>query len=470
MNKLNLSKTKLVATLGPSTDKLLGFDTKTLTTININDSYNQYLEMVNSGADVFRFNMSHENFEIHKFRYDLLREFNSKTPKQTGIMIDTKGPEIRVCEIQTNDLEKNIIKKDDIVIIESQNPTLIGDAKRFAITDVTKTYNMANDLEVNQIIYVGDGKLLLQVLELDKPKGIITTKCLTDKYTIVKNKRINLMNSKYSIPFLSEFDIETIKKAIEWDADFLALSFVSNKNQLQEVRSIINNVNPNSKLKIISKIETMEALENIEDIIYYSDGVMVARGDLALEIGFEKVPYWEEKILELSHYSSKISIVATQMLDSLEKDFIPTRAETMDCYYATKMLCSSTMLSGESASGHNPINAIRMMKKITNESEKMNQDYLTGIYDYEFDFDELPFISSLLDVDNENQTIILENFDKDEIALIGSLNFMSNFVLLNSNQTELSLYRNINVLNLNLEQFLNLEHSKHLILNKKDLN
>ena len=467
---INLTKTKLVATLGPATDKLLNWDAKNQVVLNQELAQKNYEDLVESGVDVFRFNMSHENFETHKFRFDELRKFNKNSIKQTGILIDTKGPEIRVCDIQTDNLDLNKIYKNDVVILESQNPNLVGNGHRFAISDVTKTYNMAQDLKVDQIIYLDDGKLLLQVTKLDVAKGIITTKALSDNYSIVKNKRINLMNTKYSIPFLSEFDKQTIIKAVEWDADFLALSFVSNKEQLIEVNSIIEETNPNSKIKVISKIETSESLENIEDIIEYSDGVMIARGDLALEIGFEKVPYWEEKILELCHYANKISIVATQMLDSLEKNFIPTRAETMDCYYAAKMLASSTMLSGESASGHNPINAVRMMKKITDEAEKMNQDSLTSIYDYVFDFEDFKFLDTILDLDLEDQVIVLENFDDEEVSLIGSLNFMSKFVILNSNRTDKTLYRNINVLNCDVETFKNQVNSKYIILNKEDLN
>ena len=167
----------------------------------------------------------------------------------------------------------------------------LGDGKEFAVTDSTKTYDLSIDLNIGDLVYIADGKLVLKVTKIDSKDNLIYTISESKKFEISSSKRVNLVNKKYHLPFISEYDVLTIQKAVTWNADFLALSFLSNVNQLNEVKKIISETNKNSNIKIIAKIENFEALENIDLLIEQCDGIMVARGDLALEIGFEKVPW-----------------------------------------------------------------------------------------------------------------------------------------------------------------------------------
>lgn len=439
MNHLS-SKTKLIATFGPSLDKLLGIDIKNTNSINKSKLYKEYNNLINSGLDVFRFNMSHDTIINHEIRFNLLRECNNQFNKKTGILIDTKGPEIRVQQIQNNNLNENTILKNDEITILCNEPNYNGSGKTFAVSDSTKTYHLSNDVEINDEIMIDDGKLILKVTNVDKEKKVIIAISLTNNYQIKTYKRINLFNKKYSLPFLSKYDIETISSAIKWDADFLALSFISNLQQINDVKKIIREINPDSKIKIIAKIETYEALENLEKIILNTDGVMVARGDLALEIGWHKTTYYQDKIIEICNKHNKISIVATQMLDSLEKQIIPTRAEVTDCYYATKSLVDSTMLSGESASGIDPINAISAMKKICEfafemTNKKIKSSLLENAY--------LKLISLKI---NNQENVVLRNFSENEIRLITKKIINTNFYLETNHKNEyskLTLYSNL---------------------------
>lgn len=443
MNHLS-SKTKLIATFGPSLDKLMGIDIKNIKPINKSELYDAYNKLVDSGLDVFRFNMSHDTIENHEIRFNLLRECNNQFNKKTGILIDTKGPEIRVQQIQNDDLNKNTIFKNDEVTILCNEPNHCGNGKSFAVSDSTKTYHLSNDVQINDEIMIDDGKLILKVANIDKSEKIIKTISLTNNYQIKTYKRINLFNKKYSLPFLSEYDIQTIINATKWDADFLALSFVSNLQQINEVKKIIYKINPNSKIKIIAKIETYEALENLEEVILNTDGAMVARGDLALEIGWYKTTYYQDEIVKLCNKYKKISIIATQMLDSLEKQIIPTRAEVTDCYYATKSLVDSTMLSGESASGVDPINAIKAMKKICEfafktSHQKIKLNLLENVY--------IKLIS--LKVNNQ-QNVVLQNFSENEIRLITKKIINTNFYIESNNESyfnKLTLYSNLTITN-----------------------
>lgn len=369
-----LTRTKKIITFGPSMDLYLGW--KENFSVN-NDVLEKYSKFINNGVDCIRFNMSHDLIDNHEKRFNSLRKLNDLNSKKVSILIDTKGPEIRVGKIQESNKESNLIFKNQEVIIKTNDPNFIGNGKQFSVTDSTKTYDLSIDLNLGDLIYVADGKLVLQVTKIDKDNNLIYTISKTDKFEISSSKRINLVNKKYHLPFISEYDVLTIQKAVIWKADFLALSFLSNIDQLNEVKKIILETDKNSNIKIIAKIENFEALENIDLLINECDGIMVARGDLALEIGFEKVPYYEDIIVKKCLQKSKISIIATQVLDSLEKSLIPTRAESYDCYNVVKLSANAVMLSGETASGNNPLNSVIQMNKIIEFAETINFQNLT---------------------------------------------------------------------------------------------
>ncbi len=369
-----LTRTKKIITFGPSMDLYLGW--KDNFSVN-NDVLDKYSKFINNGVDCIRFNMSHDLIDNHEKRFNSLRKLNDLSSKKVSILIDTKGPEIRVGKIQESNKASNLIFKNQEVIIKTNDPNFIGNGKQFSVTDSTKTYDLSIDLNLGDLIYVADGKLVLQVTKIDKDSNLIYTISKTEKFEISSSKRINLVNKKYHLPFISEYDVLTIQKAVIWKADFLALSFLSNIDQLNDVKKIILETDKNSNIKIIAKIENFEALENIDLLINECDGIMVARGDLALEIGFEKVPYYEDLIVKKCLEKSKISIIATQVLDSLEKSLIPTRAESYDCYNVVKLSANAVMLSGETASGNNPLNSVIQMNKIIEFAETINFQNLT---------------------------------------------------------------------------------------------
>lgn len=406
-----LTRTKKIITFGPSMDLYLGW--KENFSVN-NDVLEKYSKFINNGVDCIRFNMSHDLIDNHEKRFNSLRKLNDLTSKKVSILIDTKGPEIRVGKIQESNKESNLIFKNQEVIIKTNDPNFIGNGKQFSVTDSTKTYDLSIDLNLGDLIYVADGKLVLQVTKIDNDSNLIYTISQTEKFEISSSKRINLVNKKYHLPFISEYDVLTIQKAVIWKADFLALSFLSNIDQLNEVKKIILETDKNSNIKIIAKIENFEALENIDLLINECDGIMVARGDLALEIGFEKVPYYEDIIVKKCLEKSKISIIATQVLDSLEKSLIPTRAESYDCYNVVKLSANAVMLSGETASGNNPLNSVIQMNKIIEFAETINFENLTQ---------DTPFIEVITECtdikefsyESNNKIAKISNFQQSDI-------------------------------------------------------
>lgn len=469
MNLIN--KTKLVITLGPSTDLLWTFNKESLLIENHKTLEKNFIAMANSGVNVMRFNLSHETFDIHNKRLEIIRELNKKVITPIAVLFDTKGPEIRVNNIQTKSLEDNLIKLNDQVVVTCLNPDYVGDGKQFNISDSTKTYNMANDVKIGQEIYVDDGKLVLKVKEINKQQGIINCVSLSNDYVIRTNKRINLVNSNYSMPFLSPYDIQCIEWASELNVEFLALSFLSKPEDLDDVKEIMLRKNPKCTTKLISKIESSEAINNLEEIVKKSDGIMIARGDLALEIGYQNVPFYEEQILQLTNQYKKFAIVATQMLDSMETNNLPTRAETTDCYYATKLLADATMLSGETASGKHPIKVIETMKLITNTAEKFNKQPVVKTYPnftigsfYERTIEKIGTLIA------NKEYAILKNFNDTELQIISKLNWSTKFIILdkfNNLSLNQNLYRNITLVSEEMVKKLDDYLENLVIIDKK---
>lgn len=382
---MNLTKTKKIITFGPSMDRYFQWGKDFFVDNNVQDKFNTIVE---AGVDCIRFNMSHDSIDNHEKRFNAIKELNKNSPKKVSVLIDTKGPEIRVCRIDDKD---NIIYINDQVIIKTNEPDFIGNNREFAVTDSTRTYHLELDLKIGDCIYVADGKLVLEVLKIDSENHLIYTISKTEKFQITSNRRINLIEKNYHLPFLSDYDRETIKKAVEWKVDFIALSFLSNIHQLQQVKDFIKHCDSASNIKLIAKIENRESLNNLNEIIEKTDGIMVARGDLALEIGFEKVPFYEDLIVHNCLNNNKISIVATQVLDSLENSLIPTRAETYDCYNIVKLGANAVMLSGETASGIDPLNSVIKMNKIIEFAESVDFQNLKTI---------TPFVHVVTDVDD----------------------------------------------------------------------
>ncbi len=362
----HLKRTKIIATCGPSlTQKLWTLsDLENLKNKDLKKkAYENIENILKNGVTTIRLNFSHGNQEEQLVRIKICRDVAEKLEIPISIMLDTQGPEIRVgsvvdegCQIKTNDLVQIYTVKN-----------IIGSKQSFYASDSTGTYNMINDLKVGSIILVDDGKLHLIVKKFDYKNNIIT--CVAQNtHTITSRKRINLPNANYSIPFLSKKDEADILFGIKNKVDYLALSFVNNALDVKKVRTILKKHNA-EHIKIISKIESSYAIKNIDSIIDASDGIMIARGDLSLEIPFYEVPHWERYIIKACRFKNKRVIVATQMLDSLEKNIQPTRAEVTDVYFAVDRGTDATMLSGETANGLYPLVAVNVMQLINKQSE-----------------------------------------------------------------------------------------------------
>ncbi|MBZ4195389.1 pyruvate kinase [Mycoplasma tauri] len=342
MNLTN-KRSKLVVTIGPSTD-----------------NYNTLRSLIEAGATCVRTNFSHGTHEEHLKKFNIAKQISKDMHLPISLMLDTKGPEIRVGKM-----------KDGIQTIPSNHIFKIHTTeemyKNFEGTcdEVTVSYDMSKDLRVDNIILFDDGKLTALVTEVGE--GYILAKTL-NTHKLKTNKRINLPGVDFSLPFLSQKDVDDIKFGIEQGINYIAASFVNSAQNVNELRRLLKENNA-SHIQIISKIESDLGVKNINEIIDASDGIMVARGDLGLEIPYYDVPYFEKMMIRKCREAGKPVIVATQMLDSMESNPHPTRAEVTDVYYATELGADATMLSGETASGSYPLEAVLTMSNITRRAE-----------------------------------------------------------------------------------------------------
>jgi pyruvate kinase len=287
-------------------------------------------EIIIAGSNVARFNFSHGSVEEHTIRIELLREASKKLNVPYSFLLDTKGPEIRVCKFPDDGI---LYEKGSKITIYTLKKN-IGTKQSFCVYDATGKYNMAKDVKVGNKILVEDGKLILVVDKVNVKDGIIIATALNN-HVVKTNKRINLPGATYTMPFVSAKDKQDVILACKLNLDYVAPSFVNNAKNVQEIRNILNK-NGGKNIKIISKIESTEGIKNLDEIIKVSDGIMVARGDLGIEIPYYEVPYYQEEMIRKCRRANKPIIVATQMLDSMEKSLLATRAETTDVYVAGK--------------------------------------------------------------------------------------------------------------------------------------
>ena len=326
-------KTKIIATVGPSLA-----------------SKEKIHSAINSGVNVFRINFSHGTLDEHKQFIDWARS----SKNQVAIMQDIQGPKIRTGQVNTNTVlqksqEINLTNKE----VESSDEIIFINYK-----------NLYEDISVNDRVFIDDGQIILKITEKQKNKLkalILIGGELRD------NQGVAFPDSKLSVPAITEQDIEHLKFGTEQDVDFVAVSFVRNSDDIQAVRDIIPN-----DIKIIAKIELKTALENIEEILNVSDGVMVARGDLGVQLPIEKVPFVQKQILDAANRKGKISITATEMLQSMKSSYRPTRAEVTDITNAILEGSDAVMLSAETSIGDHPNRVIEVMSNICKEVDSRN--------------------------------------------------------------------------------------------------
>ena len=309
-------------------------------------SKNIIKEMILNGADMFRLNASHGDFAQHESVINTIREVENETKILIPILIDLQGPKIRIGDIDT------------------PINTVVGDILKFKHTDkyngeiIPVDYKgIAQDVKSGDKILIDDGKIQLIVLNVNN--DIVEAQVLSPGL-INKRKGINIPGTTGSLDVMTTKDKEYVKKAIEWNLDYIALSFVRSADDVKLLRSMLGD----SNIQIISKIEKPQALKNIDEIIQVSDGIMVARGDLGIETPAHQVPIVQKHIIEKANIARKCVIVATQMLESMVTNPIPTRAEVSDVANAIFDGADAVMLSGETAVGKYPTQAVKMMDEI----------------------------------------------------------------------------------------------------------
>ena len=343
MDNVNLlKKTKIVCTIGPSSDNM-----------------EMLRKLIANGMNVMRMNFSHGDYAEQLAKLKLARELE-KEGIYIATMLDTKGPEIRCHDMKGDKIE---IKKGQITRISMKK--VLGTPEKISVT-FDKLYD---DVTVGAHIKIDDGKLDLEVIDKDPENREIITKAL-NTHTISSKKGVNCSCAKlFSLKFISKKDEQDLIWGCENGVDFISASFIRCAKDVQDIRDILI-AHGHPEIKIISKIENYQAMDCLEEIVNASDGIMVARGDLGLEIPEEQVPIVQKELIEMCRRKGKPVITATQMLDSMMKSPIPTRAEVSDVATAISESTDCVMLSGESASGDYPAESVLMQTKIASTMEK----------------------------------------------------------------------------------------------------
>lgn len=334
-----MRKTKIICTIGPASE-----------------SEEKLRELMIAGMNVARFNFSHGSHEEHKKKFDRVIKISNELGVPVATLLDTKGPEIRLKDIEGGKTElvagqKFILTTEDI----------LGNNEKVSIT----YKNLKNDISAGTTILIDDG-LIEMVVDSIEETDIICT--VVNGGPISNHKGVNVPGAVLSMPYISEVDRSDIMFGCDMGFDFIAASFVRCKEDILEVRKILDE--HNSHMKIIAKIENMQGIENLEDILTVSDGIMVARGDMGVEIPMEEVPVVQKRMIKMAEAQGKHVVTATQMLDSMIKNPRPTRAEVADVANAIYDGTTAIMLSGESAAGLYPVEAVKTMSQIAERAEQ----------------------------------------------------------------------------------------------------
>lgn len=337
-----MRKTKIVCTIGPASE-----------------SKETLIALIEAGMNVARLNFSHGSHEEHGARIKTIREAAQATGKVVAILLDTKGPEIRTHNMENGAIELTAGQTIDISMSE-----VLGNEKMFSIT----YEKLIEDVREGSVILLDDGLIELQVTGIDNEAGIIHT--LVVNAGVLKNKKgVNVPGVSVQLPGITEKDAEDILFGIQQNVDFIAASFVRRPSDVMEIRHLLEE-NEGSHIHIIPKIENQEGVDNIDEIIQVSDGLMVARGDLGVEIPAEEVPVVQKSLISKCNCAGKPVITATQMLDSMQRNPRPTRAEASDVANAILDGTDAIMLSGETAAGLYPVEAVKTMDKIAHRIEE----------------------------------------------------------------------------------------------------
>ena len=335
-----MRRTKIICTIGPSSQ-----------------DEDMLRKIILAGMNVARFNFSHGDYEEHGLKLERTRKISRELNLPVAVLLDTRGPEIRLRDFAEGKVELKAGQKFTLTTEE-----IMGTAERATIT----YKNLPQDVKPGDSILLDDGLIGLKVEEVQGDTEIVCT--VMNDGPISNHKGVNVPGVKLNLPFIDEKDHADIVYACEKGFDFIAASFVRSKEDVLQIREILKE--HNSKIQIISKIESLQGIQNLEEIIEVSDGIMVARGDMGVEIPMEEVPIIQKRIIKLTTAAGKNVITATQMLDSMMRNPRPTRAEVSDVANAVFDGTSCVMLSGETAGGKYPLEALTAMVNIVEEAEQ----------------------------------------------------------------------------------------------------
>lgn len=334
-----MRKTKIVCTIGPSSESLENIK-----------------KLIMAGMNVARLNFSHGDFEEHGNRIKTIREASAELGKSIAILLDTKGPEIRTGKLKEEAIE---LEQDEFLTLTTEE--ILGDKDRISIT----YKELPSDVEVGSTILIDDGLIGLTVVDVQGTE----IKCrIVNGGTVKSKKGVNVPGVNISLPGITEKDANDIQFGIEQGIDFIAASFVRKAADVLEIRQLLEKQNA-TQIQIISKIENQQGVDNLDEILEVSDGLMVARGDLGVEIPAEDVPLAQKRMIEKCNRVGKPVITATQMLDSMQRNPRPTRAEASDVANAIFDGTDAIMLSGETAAGKYPVESVLTMARIAEKAE-----------------------------------------------------------------------------------------------------
>jgi len=334
-------RTKIIATLGPGTDDPAVME-----------------RLIRAGVDVFRVNMSHGSESEHERRAELVREAARKVHWQVALLVDLQGPKIRVEKFENGGVD---LDPGDHFILDAENPDKPGDKTRVGVS----YQGLSGDVKPGDILLLDDGLISMQVQSIEGGR----VHCLVENGGRLKNRKgINLQGGGLSISGLAEHDLPHIKLAARVGADYVAVSFVSCAEDLHRARALLREAG--SEAALVAKIERMEAINNLEEICEATDAIMVARGDLGVEIGDEELPGLQKRIIRTAIRFNRIVATATQMMQSMVENPIPTRAEVLDVANAVLDGTDAVMLSAETAIGKHPVKVIESMNRICLGAER----------------------------------------------------------------------------------------------------
>lgn len=355
-----MRKTKIVCTIGPATREV-----ETLK------------KLILAGMNVARINFSHGNYEDQKVYIENVKKAREELNVPVALLLDTQGPEIRTGVLEQMPVN---LKANDIFTLVNED--IIGNNEKVSVT----YKELYKDIEIGTQILIDDGKIELEVIEI-KDKDVVCK--VTNGGMLGNRKSINLPGTHVNLPSLKEKDIQDLKDGCMADFDFVAASFVRSAEDVKSIRKVLNE-NGGKNIQIISKIENQEGIDNLDEIIELSDGIMVARGDLGVEIPYYEVPIMQKKFIQKCNNAGKMVITATQMLDSMTENPNPTRAEVSDVANAIFDVTGAIMLSGESAMGKYPVKCVETMNEIATAVEQ-NIKYWKRFTRREYDLSDLDY-------------------------------------------------------------------------------